>query len=287
MVVGACIAFGLANGKVFDSTSLGQRTDQWRCTAEMIRENPYGVGAGNWWMEFPKYAAGIDYPGAHSNEIYRYPHNDYLWVCSESGIGAMACYLGMFIMALYNTRKMPWLVFGIVGYMVIAFFSAPNERPFPSLVLAVFLVMSGGRIWTIKKARILLPVLIFILVVFGYRLKATCYDKILNKQDDPEAIIDATKGESVFASLTYTGMPWDWWRGRAYLELRDRPSAVMHYRKAFEYHPNNPQVLNGMGIVYAFGNNYEEASKHFREAARIAPDFRKAKENLEKAEKMK
>ena len=58
--------------------SLSYRFEQWKFTSRMILDKPLGVGAGNWWIVFPKYTQGITYPGAFIKETYRFPNNDFM-----------------------------------------------------------------------------------------------------------------------------------------------------------------------------------------------------------------
>jgi O-antigen ligase len=141
-IIGIVVAFNWQ--RLTDSESLAQRLEQWRCCLVMIKGNPLGVGAGNFLIDFQKYAHGINYVSTGDSLMFRFPHNDYLWICSEVGIVGLVSYLAVIGSGLRNaiTAKSKYLVFGLSGYMGIAFFCSVNERPFATLMLATMVGLS-------------------------------------------------------------------------------------------------------------------------------------------------
>lgn len=255
----------------YDTATLNHRFEQWYYTLNMIKDYPLGVGAGNWWILFPHYAVGIDYPGSFFKEAYRFPHNDFVWVCAEIGILGLLCYIGMFIKGLWKAEK--WRVMGLMGYITMACFTTLRERPFTSLMLFVLLAV-GGKVY--PQPRILLTVLIFALVVFGFRLNSSYWDKKLGRAKTVPKLIESARGYSVFSTMTYTGMPWKYW------EALEHPYL---YKEALRCNPYNVHVLNQAGMVYGNEKDFEKAKECFSEAIRICPDFTAARENLERLNK--
>ena len=261
-------------GPVTDS--MHHRLEQWKPTLRMIKDRPIGVGAGNWKIEFPKYAKGIDYPGAFVNETFRFPHNDFLWVWSEVGSGILF-YIGMFVYSLFSGKK--YLKAGLIGYMVIAFFGAPTDRTFPLVAMTLFIAMSCKR-EPVHQSKILLTVLVFMLVVFGFRLRASYWNKILGRAKTPEQILKAVKGESPFSTLTYMNYPWCWWEAKANYKLRN-PICVSQYRKALEYNPYDVYVLYGVGVSYTVESDVSHAIEYFEKASESCPEYEAPKKMLE------
>lgn len=121
--------------QIIDSKSFNIRWQAWKRTFPMIGEHFFtGVGPGNWKIIYPKY--GIQGTRAERGfQQYIRPHNDYLWIFSENGIVCFLFYVAIFGIAIYHTiRAMrrnknvalnSCLLWGIITYMVISFFSFP------------------------------------------------------------------------------------------------------------------------------------------------------------------
>jgi tetratricopeptide (TPR) repeat protein len=267
-------------GSPFNFRTLQMRTVQWVPTLSMIIDNPYGVGAGNWWVNFPEYAKNIDFENAYVLNMFRFPHNDYLWVCSETGIGGAVCYVGMLVLALKRSDK--WLLLALAGYVTIACFSALRERPFSSMMLVIFLSQACQRKWTVKHVRLSLVVLVFFMVVLGFRFRSSYWNKKLMRSESYEQLSAATVGYSPFSQLTYTGIPYYWWQGMCSLNDKKKGLAIKQLRIAYKHNPNSVHAINGMGISYGLEKDNRKAEEYFRKALEICPDFETAKINLKK-----
>ncbi|KKL52731.1 hypothetical protein LCGC14_2282520, partial [marine sediment metagenome] len=213
--------FVFANEGLLCTISLNERLEQWNFTKNMMVDYPLGVGSGNWWILFPKYAAGINFPGAFIEKTFRFPHNDFVWICSEIGALGLVCYIGIFVTSLYYAwrDKAIWLVMLVFGYIAIACFSAPHERPFSSLMMANFIAIACPM-RLIQQPKILLTVMIFILVVFSFRLKASYWDKKTRYAKTGIQAMELFKAYSPFSTVSHTGIPWHWWRGTSYFESK-------------------------------------------------------------------
>lgn len=269
--------------RLTDSSSLGQRFEQWRYTAAMIQENPFGVGAGNWTIVFPEYVKNFQYPTAFWHETFRHPHNDFIWVTAEIGILGGACYIAMFVTAIYSAVKSKerWLVMALVGYVVIASFSASHERAFASMVAALLISMAYKG-YTIKSSKLIVIPLVLAMVVFGCRYRSSCYNKKLRAVKGWSSAHLYVKGRTVFSTLTHCGIPYYWWEATAYIKEDNTEKAIPLFEKAYKDNPYNVHVINGMGIRCALVGDIEGAKSHFNHALRICPEFEDAKLNLKK-----
>ncbi|MCT4622580.1 MAG: O-antigen ligase family protein, partial [Schleiferiaceae bacterium] len=73
--------------------TIKERSLLWEKTAYMwLDASITGVGAGNWKIEFPKYGSGI-WRARQGLVQFQRPHNDFLWVLSETGILGFAGYI--------------------------------------------------------------------------------------------------------------------------------------------------------------------------------------------------
>lgn len=276
-----CLAV-LFHGKILDSQSAKWRLDQWLPTLSMIKENPAGVGVGNWKIMFPAYAPDIDFPGAYTEATYNFPHNDWLWIWSETGPGILF-YIGMFICALWYARKEPWLVMALLGYMTIACFTALRERPFPSIMLMVLFVVACPRKKIIRHNEIPIILMVLVLVVLGFRARASYYDKIIvNKKFGWDIKrMAAAEAHTPFTNLCYAGRPYYLYQGRANFLLGDKRVSASQFTRAFAYNPYNVHALNGMGVSCLIRGDRESAKRFFKIALEIAPHFEEAKKSLE------
>lgn len=252
---------------------------QWEATFDMIKANPWGVGAGNWMIQFPEYSQGVDFPRAHSYVNFRFPHNDFLWIWAETGIIGIACYVGMILTAMKNASKP--ILLGLIGYVVIASFSAPHERPFTSLMLMVLIASACNMTYTLKRPDIVLTGLIFCAIVFGFRLKSHIHSKLM-RNDIPKIAYHAGRAYSPFSKIDLDGYPWFWWIGTVSLANKDYYTAHKQFELGHEQSPYKVFSLNSMGIIHIAVGEPKEAKTYFDKALLIAPHCQEVQGNLER-----
>jgi O-antigen ligase len=129
--------------------SASWRLAVWADTLELIRDNPEGVGAGNFEHAFIPYAlAGRSKPG--ELVFFRSPHDDYLRLVAEEGLAAALLLLALLAAlarevnrgaAVAGWRSVPGALLASCGgfLLVEAAFQFPFELAFPSLLAAVLL----------------------------------------------------------------------------------------------------------------------------------------------------
>ncbi len=262
--------------------SLNYRLEQWKFTARMILDRPLGVGAGNWWIVFPKYTQGITYPDIFEKETPRFPHNDFVWVFAEMGAQGIVYYVGIFIASICYAikKKQTYLIIGLCGYIAIAFFCALRERVFSSLMVATFIVLACDRKYIFRQPRIILTILIFVAIVFGYRFNSSCWNKKLKV--DFRDISYSIKGYSPFSTLTYNGAPWLFYQGVLNFESKNFGMACEQLDTAYNQNPYNIFALNGKGLSCIMKGERNLARQYFQRAIDICPDFEVAKKNLDR-----
>jgi len=132
-----------------------ERFDSWKRSAKLIGEHPLlGVGSGNWKIDVLKYESK-ELP----NFKYMYKnHNDFIEITAETGIPGGLAYLSIFIFILlafaratFNKQKktdedvkflfLP--AFGILAYMVDAFFNFPANRPEIQVLFAIYVAIGA------------------------------------------------------------------------------------------------------------------------------------------------
>ena len=82
----------------FDQGSTKDRLELWTRTIQLIKEKPlFGHGLSDWKIEMLKYGnKGL--VSEDNNTFYQRPHNDFLWIMSETGIIGILLYLAIFIL---------------------------------------------------------------------------------------------------------------------------------------------------------------------------------------------
>ena len=89
------------------AASISERLELWKASREMYLDHPLlGVGPGNWKLHYPAY--GTQGTRASEGELFfQRPHNDYIWVLTETGPLGLACHLALMgIVAFYGIRLM-------------------------------------------------------------------------------------------------------------------------------------------------------------------------------------
>ena len=84
-----------------------ERLELWNKTYEMIHKHPFiGVGSGNWQIHFPDATLKGMYRAEDLNFTFQRPHNDLLWIISETGyIGFNLFLLFIFSIILFLIQK--------------------------------------------------------------------------------------------------------------------------------------------------------------------------------------
>lgn len=294
--------------------SLNERVWLWKNTIAMVKDNPLlGVGLGQWRLAFPAYGmkqkiAGL---GDGSVEIvFLRPHNDFIWVLSELGVIGFLFYLAIFAISIFYALRIFFksndderqalamaMLFGIIGYMVISFFSFPKDRIVHNILLALIMtciVSTYHQSFPREKAGdgskityVRLPVLLLLIVCI-----VTGYVRLASETHARQALIAQREGNwqrlrakiddaaSTFYQIDPTGVPLSWYRGIANYSTGRFQEAHDNFKYAYKIHPNHIHVLNNLGTSYAKLGDYENSIKYFKKALDIWPEFAEARINL-------
>ncbi len=294
--------------------SLNERVWLWKNTIAMVKDNPLlGVGLGQWRLAFPAYGmkqkiAGL---GDGSVEIvFLRPHNDFIWVLSELGVIGFLSYLAIFAISIFYALKIFFksndderqalamaMLFGIIGYMVISFFSFPKERIVHNILLALIMtciVSTYHQSFPREKAGdgskiiyVRLPVLLLLIVCI-----VTGYVRLVSETHARQALIaqragnwqrlraEIDKAASTFYQIDPTGVPLSWYRGIANYSTGRFQEAHGDFKYAYKIHPNHIHVLNNLGTSYAKLGDYESSIEYYKKALDVCPEFAEARINL-------
>jgi O-antigen ligase len=287
-----------------------ERLSLWKKSTDMIMDSPFlGVGKGNWKIQFPNYGTeGMRAETGYTN--FQRPHNDYLWVLSETGVLGFLSYLMIFIVSLYYGIKfilpsnrvekkllMVCLIFGLTGYMVSSFFSYPMERIFHTVFLAIILggilsLYHGNNLSKqdeVQSPNYLLNLLIVCGIIlsvwiglFQFRTETHVLNALRARQKSQwkSLIREVDKANSTFFPLDHTATPLLWYRGVANFSLDNMDTAFRDFQSAYQDNPNHVHVLNNLATVYEMKGNHQEAIKLYSRAIEISPKFVDAIINL-------
>ncbi len=309
IILTALISFGISKSELFSEmhpeisykrlgsdTTLFVRIYAWKKTWSMIKEHPLtGIGGGNWKINLPKY--GLEGKRLETG-AYQYirPHNDYLWVWAENGFIGFILYLLIFIIAIVyglkilktkgeNKILIILLISGLIGYMMIAFFSFPRERIYHSIILMTYLAMISGLYSRSKsnhdKKEVFLNSLIVRIVItlgamflaaamlsYSYqRLKSEIHFYFAynargrNQFNFTIAAID--KIDPGIFNISPTGIPVQWYRGNAYFQTGVLNKAFHNFLQANQTHPYHIFTLNNIGSCYELYGDHDSAKRFY------------------------
>jgi O-antigen ligase len=284
-----------------------ERIILWEKTACLIKDSPlWGVGAGNWQIEFPNCSVHGLYSVEVDSTTYQRPHNDWFWVWAETGIIGLLFYLGFFITILRNgfqslkqeisfsekNAALAQLAF-ITGFMVIACFSFPKER---IEILLLTFTHAGIYIPSVPKPNKKFSLLskgIFVLIILSTALNIYIGKKritgernmknvlILKQQNNwPDIISASNLAYSKWYTIDPTTIPIHWYRATSHFILGQEKQALENFLKAAEHAPYNQNVHNDLGSCYLKLGQIEKARDHYNEAIRISPLFDDPRVNL-------
>jgi hypothetical protein len=278
----------------------------------MIKAAPIlGVGLGQWKIVFPKYDQIIraSRDGRREMRVQR-PHNDFIWVCSETGVLGLFGYLMFWgVIIFYSLRIICnavdiqnklfaiLMLFGIIGFAVISCFSFPKERIFHNIF---FMIIAAGPVTiyhqtfpiqkTVNRGKIfslnftILIILIFGLVCGYTRFEAEAHTKKAiaahRAKDWKDVIIEIDKADRRYYNLDPTSTPLLWYRGMANFSLDRIEEARGDFLKAHADHPYHIHVINNLGTCYAKLLDFDTAVEYYKKALFISPRFEQAILNL-------
>ncbi len=290
--------------------SIQIRLGLWSKSIQMYFDNPIlGVGIGNWKIVLPYYGVeGRVY--SQSSTFFQRPHNDFLWNLTESGPVGLLLYLGLFLYAIIRCIKIlknsseddkiikAWMfLFGIIGFMVISFFSYPRERIFHMAIFMVYLAMiesisftsvnskqTNSKPFTIMFLLIMGAVTIFSLFLSITRFNAEKHVKLavaagsVNNWSMMVAQIDKVNFD--FVNVDPTSTPLACYRGIANSQLNRLDEAFDDYQRALDANPNHIQVLNNLATLYEMDEKHQEAIELYQKALQVSPKLEQTLVNL-------
>lgn len=292
--------------------SIHERLELWSRTIRMIRDHPLtGVGLGNWRRAIPAYeGAGLrsDTGTLH----FQRPHNDLLWVASETGLPGGILYVAMFVSILvlgvqaivrarsaHDRLVLTLMLWGVSSHVLDSLFSFPKERITHLAYLALltgtlisFHTSPGGKPAAVPFSRrwttaIALLAWMAALITGQYAWSRYRAEVHLRRALEaraakhwPQMAAELDRIDTRFYDMDPTAAPVVWYRGVARFQMGDQAAALDDFRAALAVHPNHVHVLNNMATCQTLRGETEDALHNYRRAIGIAPRFEDARTNL-------
>jgi tetratricopeptide (TPR) repeat protein len=286
--------------KITDYKSLVNRGQIWSAGLKMLEDNPLGVGAGNWRIGIQKYGKGIlpaDGGLVNRDIFYTRAHNWLLQTTTEIGYTGLFFFLLMFAAAIFYAYRSGCALAAcvIVGFAWISCFSFPDERAFPSLLLAISFGIAlaqyhGSREINVKPHELFalsvpaLALLGLALVSFCHRYKTENMVYKLTELRTENKFIETGKTlddfPKYFTQLDPLGLPIYAYKGDWAYASKNLYQALFYYLKAEKQNPYNIYVLNNIGSYYCIMGEHKKAIDYLKRALEISPAYRGAQRNI-------
>lgn len=292
---GGAIKNRLMSVFAFDKGSAGGRIKVWKVSGKMIDDSGFfGVGAGNWKINFESYGFNQD-----GKTFTTEPLNDYLGIYCESGLTGLIGYAGMlfggiFLLSLKLLRGKKEFDFfslavlsSLVSFAVISFFNFPKDRIEPSVLmcfLIAFASIENSRLNIFSSKKVVGSMFIVLILISTYnfitwfqRFQAEQHlAKALQARENQQwgiVVREINKGLSDYYSLDPTTTPMSWYSGIAHYSLGELEAAYSDFEKAYTENPYHLHVINNFATAMAMKNDNENALKLFEDALVINPLF--------------
>jgi O-antigen ligase len=291
-------------------SSIDERLTLWTKTWQMIQEHPVlGVGLGNWKIVIPSY--GTDGLRSELGIVhFQRPHNDFLWILSESGPLALLAYFAYFGIAVLYVFKITkrarndgdklaalLMLWGLLGYLTVAGFDFPRERIEHTICLTLILAVILSiyhRLFPVphQSTRFFTPVLVagvlaisILAVTVGFlRFRAERHThaalQARDAADWERVILEIDRAETAFANLDPTAAPLRWYKGVAQFSLQRLDEALLSFQAAHALHPNHLFVLNNLATCHELKGDHARAIALYQKALAISPHFEETLLNL-------
>ena len=278
--------------KIIDSSTIQSRMHYWEASKEMFLDNPItGVGAGQWKVAYP----GTGLKGTNESvmngvtSILR-PHNDVIWLLSETGIGALffITLIGLCILNLFLHKQQQ-----IFGLTTIAFFGyGLGEFPLERATLLIPFAVSLGYLSSNSKVILStkkLPGLICTSALLLYSIFIS-YSRVNGEKDASRALNEyrsrntqemieySASAQSQYFEMDIFNNPMPYFEGLGILmQAGQKPSSAAlkkcahKFEEALEIHPNHILSLNQMGQIRRLEGNLTQSGQYYEKVLNMSP----------------
>jgi len=286
---------------LFNTSNLDLRYNYWNSSIEMIKESPVtGIGAGNWRINFVKQGLrGLNKSIIDGYTTINRPHNDILWVFSETGIIGLIGFLGFLCFSLWYTLKAAmaeelqthklFYIFsfvGILSFVIYGLFEFPLERPehmvflilYASIGISGFIKLQNGQKFLVPNQIVLgafmLSTLFSVYAINTRVASAKAAKKAVDafSKRNPKAMMQSgQEAAQVYYSLDDFGNPVAFFEGMGKLATKNIKGAEQAFGRALEAHPFHILSNIQMGNTLRNSSRYVEAEEYYSAALSVSP----------------
>jgi len=291
VVVGIGAAVTAAGSeKIFNSDTIQSRLHYWNASWEMFLNKPIsGVGGGQWKIEYP--AQGLK--GTNESvmngvtNILR-PHNDLLWMLSETGIFGGILFISILLVGFRQNFKKDGnicMALVVVGFAVYGFGEFPLERASMLWPLAIAL----GFASTTLKARLSSPTNILAGTLITFTLIVSV-SRMMSEREAQESLegymtrnarimqTNAKSAQSTFFEMDIYNNPMAYFEGLGILSgsgnrptQRDVNRAQESFERALNINPNHMLTLNQLASIHRMKGELNEAAALYDRVLEMSP----------------
>ena len=299
----------LQNGNVKKQTTVKKRILLWENTVEIIKDNPVlGIGPGQWRIEYAKY--GIDdyeLQVRKGVKHYQRPHNDLLWILSETGFVGFVLFILMYIFILLlsvlnmldshksnKARLFSMLAFSsLISFILVLSISFTRERVSHNLVyllimsLVLFFKDERLNLTSIINKKVLISVLSGFLIISIFNLVLANDMKMGEEVSQTIRIAKSQKNfgkadraingiEGSFYTMDGFSAPLPYYKALILAQKKNYSAAKSQFLQAYKTHPYHVLVLIDLGTIYDLGGQKDSALYFFQKALEISPRQKRA-----------
>jgi O-antigen ligase len=290
--------------------TLETRLKIWKSTSLLIKENFWlGIGPGNWQFNLSKYGLNqFDVPEIRNGiTTFQRPHNDFLWIFSETGFVGILSYILIYVVTIYSIIKLlrnekddikkqqilMAFLSAMFGFSIIQFFDFPLERT--ELMMIFFIVISYINFEHNKNQKVSSKIsinyiyinlfsLALIFLIISRRLNGEFHTHKMieyhHKNEWTSMIKEANLAESYFYKVDPTSIPLNWYKGVAYFTTANPTEAFQEFSTAIKMSPYNIHILNNLASTYESKGEHDSAICYYNKALAISPNFEESLLNL-------
>ena len=277
-------------------STIGERTQLYKTTIDMIEDHIFfGVGYNNWRLVNPKYYGKYIHDENYL-KLNQRPHNDLLWITSESGVIGLLFFILIVFLPLSLTLKKiilnkknenymleSFLMVSVIIMLVESLFDFPKQRTIPNLFMwsyIGFLTKNfyGNKIKVNNLIVYFITTLSFFISYFSYMN----YQSISNsqkmlvqkkQQETSESIKYGMLALKYGKNVDNTGTPIKFNLGILEYQKGDIIRSEKYFKEALKIHPYHIGALENLMIIYAKSSNYTEATMYMKKIKNLYPNY--------------
>ncbi len=298
----AMIAMPKNQEKIFDSANVEFRLKYWDSSIQMIGESPlYGVGAGQWKLNFPKYGLqGTNTRVSNGETTILRPHNDILWMFSEGGLVGGLLFLSFFATTLYlgtirlvRSSNVPERMSVMSAMAIIISMQVYGLAEFPIERVSISVPVFIAAAWILSESKSKLSnkwvsggfaIIVGLLVAQNSMNRLGVQPELRdildgNERQNPSMIIQAyDKHDLDVIDVDLYGNPLPYFNGLARFAAGQQSNGrglLREAKESFDYalelHPWHLATYNQYGNWYKTQGDYEQALIKYEEGITISP----------------